>query len=76
MDVSFHGKCGLNLSVEATLSLFSFQESNSPEALLAAGLGAMQGFPEETADLGGSVQGAISGFWGSPEVSVFVYQML
>lgn len=59
-------------SLEATLSLFSAQESHSPEALLAAGLGATEGFPEGAAGLGGSVRGAISGFAGSPEVSLFV----
>lgn len=70
------GSCGeengVSPSLEVTLSLFSAQESHSPEALLAAGLGATEGFPEETAGFGGSVRGAISGFLGSPEVSTFV----
>lgn len=72
LPASFRGKCGVSPSREATLSLFSFQESKSPEALLAAGLGATEGFPEDTAGLGGSVRGAISGFLGSPEVPGFV----
>lgn len=60
-------------SLGATLSLFSVQESHSPEARLAAGLGATEGFPEGRAGLGGSVRGAISGFAGGPEVSLFVW---
>lgn len=72
LPASLRGKCGVSPSLEATLSLFSFQESNSPEALLAAGLGATECFPEETVDRGRSARGAISGFLGSPEVSVLV----
>lgn len=72
LPTSCDGECGVGPSPEATLHLFSFQESNSPEALLAAGLGATEGFPEGTAGLGGRARGAISGFLGSPEVSVFV----
>lgn len=63
---------GESPSLEASLSLFSVQESHSPETLLAAGLGATAGFPEGTAGLEGSVRGAISGFLGRPEISVFV----
>lgn len=72
LPASFCGKCGVSPSLEAALNLFSFQESKSPEALLAAGLGATEGFPEETGGLGGTVRGAISGFLSSPEPSVFV----
>lgn len=72
LPTSCGGGCGVSPSQEATLSLFSVQESHSPEALLAAGLGATVGFPEGTAGLGGSVRGTISGFTDSPEVSLFV----
>lgn len=60
-------------SLGAAWSLFSVQESHSPEALWAAGLGATEGFPEGTAGLGGSVRGAISGLAGGPELSLFVW---
>lgn len=63
---------GVSPSLEVTLSLFSAHVSHSPEALLAAGLGATKGFPEETAGFGGIVRGIISGFLGSPGISVFV----
>lgn len=63
---------GMSPSLAVTLSLFSAHESHSPEALLAAGLGATKGFPEETAGFGGIVRGIISGFLGSPGISVFV----
>ena len=66
---SFGGECG----VGPPLSLLAVQESHSPEALLAAGLGATEGFPEETAGLGGTVRGTISGFLGSPKLSVLVW---
>ena len=59
--------------VPLPLSLLAVQESHSPEALLAAGLGATEGFPEETAGLGGIVRGTISGFLGSPKLSVLVW---
>ena len=66
------GGCGVSPSLGATWSLVSAHESHSPEALLADGLGATKGFPEATAGLGGSVRGVISGFLGSPKLSVFV----
>lgn len=63
---------GVSPSLEVTLSLFSAHASHSPEALLTAGLGATKGFPEETAGFGGIVRGIISGFLGSPGISVLV----
>lgn len=63
---------GVSPSREVTFSLFPVQESHCPETLLAAGLGATEGFPEETAGFGGTVRGIISGFLGSSEMSVFV----
>ena len=67
LPASFGGDWGAG----APLSLLAVQESHSPEALLAVGLGASEGFPEETAGLGGTVRGTISGFLGSPKLSVF-----
>lgn len=63
---------GVSPSLEVTLSLFPAHESHCPEALLAAGLGATKGFPEETAGFGGTVRGMISGFLGGSEISVLV----
>lgn len=71
LPASCRGGHGVSPSLEVTLSLFSVPESHSPEALLAAGLGATEGFPEETVGFGGSERGVISGFLGSPEVSIF-----
>lgn len=63
------GGCGVSPSPDVIQSLFSAQESHSPEALLAAGLGATEGFPGQTAGFRGSVRGTTSGFLGSPKAS-------